>query len=258
MEQVRQLVCEERKQLPCLGVRKLYFKLQPAFRSLGLKLGRDKLFAWVGDFGLLIKPRRRYVQTTMSKHHLRKYPNLVKELPVTLPEQVWVSDITYLKTLGGTCYLNLVTDAFSRKIVGYAVAGNMEAVSMSPALAMALKEKQTDTPTIHHSDRGLQYCSGHYVSLATGNGMKMSMTQNADPYENALAERMNRTLKEEFGLGKTLANLQQAKELVKQAVELYNNHRPHLSLQMNTPNAVHQQQVMKNKVPACLTQTGTF
>lgn len=246
MEQVRQLVCQERKLLPRLGVRKLYSKLEPKFRSLGLKLGRDKLFAWISAFDLLIKPRRRFVQTTMSKHHLRKYPNLVKELPVTMPEQVWVSDITYLKTLQGTCYLNLVTDAFSRKIVGYAVAANMEAVTMSRALEMALKQKQTSNATIHHSDRGLQYCSNHYVSLATGSGMQMSMTQNADPYENALAERMNRTLKEEFGLGKTLANLGQAQQLVKQAVALYNNYRPHLSLHMNTPQKVHQE-----KIPAC-------
>jgi putative transposase len=246
MEQVRQLVCQERKLLPRLGVRKLYYKLEPKFRSLGLKLGRDKLFAWVGAFDLLIKPRRRYVQTTMSKHHLRKYPNLVKGLPVTAPEQVWVSDITYLKTLQGTCYLNLVTDAFSRKIVGYAVAATMEAVTMSKALEMALKQKQTHTQTIHHSDRGLQYCSSHYVSLATGRGMKMSMTQDSDPYENALAERMNRTLKEEFGLGNTLANLKQVKEMVNEAVELYNNQRPHLSLQMKTPGQVHQ----KN-IPAC-------
>lgn len=251
MEQVRQLDCEQRQLLPCLGVRKLYFKLEPAFRSRGLKLGRDKLFAWVGAFDLLVKPRRRYVQTTMSRHHLRKYPNLVKDLPVTMPEQVWVSDITYLKTRQGTCYLNLVTDAFSRKIVGYAVAANMEAVTMGCALEMALKQKQTHTGTIHHSDRGLQYCSNHYVSLATGSGMRMSMTQDSDPYENALAERMNRTLKEEFGLGNTLANLGQAEKLVKQAVVLYNNYRPHLSLHMNTPQKVHQKQVSKQKIPAC-------
>ena len=253
MAQVRQLVSEERKLLPRLGTRKLYFKLKPKLSKLGLKLGRDKLFLWLREFDLLIKPGRRYVQTTMSKHHLRKYPNLVKGLLLTAPEQVWASDITYLKTLQGTCYLNLVTDAFSRKIVGYAVNHNMEAVSMSLALEMALKGKQTDAATIHHSDRGLQYCSGHYVSLVSVNKMKMSMTQNADPYENALAERMNRTLKEEFGLGKTLANLEQATELVKQAVELYNNHRPHLSLQMNTPQKVHQ---IKN--PGLLLQTGTM
>lgn len=238
--------------MPRLGTRKLYHKLQPELRAQCIKLGRDKLFTWISEFDLLIKPRRRYMQTTNSKHHLHKYPNLVKELSLTAPEQVWASDITYIKTLQGTCYLNLVTDAFSRKIVGYTVAANMEAMSMSRALKMALKQKQTKAETIHHSDRGLQYCSNHYVSLAMKGNMKMSMTQDSDPYENALAERMNRTLKEEFGLGSTLANVEQVEELVKQAVELYNNHRPHLSLQMKTPQQVHQQQqVSKVKIPAC-------
>jgi len=242
---VRQLVCEERKRLPRLGTRKLYFSLQPVFRSLGLKLGRDKLFGLLKEEGLLIRPRRRYVQTTMSKHHLRKYPNLVKELSLSGIEQVWVSDITYIKTSEGTCYLNLVTDAWSRKIVGYSLSATMDAVSMGLALKMALKQKQTSAATIHHSDRGLQYCSSHYVGLASRGQMKMSMTQESDPYENALAERMNRTLKEEFGLGQTLKNKDQAQEMVKQAVELYNNYRPHLSLQMKTPQQVHQ------KIPAC-------
>ena len=237
------MVCQQRKLLPRLGTRKLYHKLAPAFRSLGIKLGRDKLFLWMKEFELLIRPGRRYVQTTFSRHHLRKYPNLVKELTLSAPEQVWVSDITYIRTLEGTCYLNLVTDAFSRKIVGHALAANMEAVSMSQALKMALKEKQTAKATIHHSDRGLQYCSNHYVKLATENKMRMSMTQDSDPYENALAERMNRTLKEEFGLGNTLTHLRQAQQLVKQAVELYNNHRPHLALQMRTPQQVHQEKI---------------
>lgn len=248
---MRQLVCQERKLLPRLGTRKLYFKLQPALRGLGLKLGRDKLFACMREFGLLLRPKRRYVQTTMSNHHLRKYPNLVKGLRLTAPEQVWASDITYVKTRQGTCYVNLVTDAFSRRIVGYAAAANMEAVSMGKALRMALKEKQTETDTIHHSDRGLQYCSAHYVGLATERGLRMSMTQDSDPYENALAERMNRTLKEEFGLGNTLDDLQQVELLLKQAVELYNHHRPHLALMMRTPQQVHQE-----KIPACLNKPG--
>lgn len=225
--------------MPRLGTRKLYFKLEPAFRGLGLKLGRDKLFRLLGEEDMLIRPRRRYVQTTMSRHHLRKYPNLVKGLELTAPEQVWVSDITYIKTVEGTCYLNLVTDAWSRKIVGYALSATMDAVSMGVALQMDLKEKKTCAATIHHSDRGLQYCSSHYVGLASKGKMRMSMTQDSDPYENALAERMNRTLKEEFGLGKTLKNKEQAKEMVNQAVNLYNNIRPHLSLQMKTPQQLH-------------------
>lgn len=204
------------------------------------------------EFGLLIGPKKRYVQTTFSRHHLRKYPNLVKGLPLTHPEQVWASDITYVKTRQGTCYVNLVTtDAFSRRIVGYTAAADMEAVSMGRALVMALSAKQTAAGTIHHSDRGLQYCSRHYVGLAIERGLRMSMTQNSDPYENALAERMNRTLKEEFGLGGTLENLGQVKLLLAQAVELYNNHRPHLVLNMKTPQQVHQE-----KIPACLNKPG--
>lgn len=237
--------------MPRLGTRKLYFKLQPTLRGLGLKLGRDKLFACMKKFGLLICPKRRYVQTTMSRHHLRKYPNLTKGLALTHAEQVWASDITYVKTRQGTCYVNLVTDAFSRRVMGYTAAANMEAVSMGKALEMALKEKQTTIATIHHSDRGLQYCSAHYVGLATAKGLRMSMTQDSDPYENALAERMNRTLKEEFGLGNTLENLEQVALLLKQAVELYNTQRPHLALNMKTPQQVH-----KEKIPACLNKPG--
>jgi transposase InsO family protein len=245
--QVKSLVAAQRKSLSRLGTRKLYFKLQPAFRAQGIKVGRDKLFKWMKEFGLLIWPRRRYVQTTMSRHNLRKYPNLIKDLKLETCEQVWVSDITYIKTQEGTCYLNLVTDAYSRRIMGYALEPNMEAASMMKALKMAFRQRlYPENETIHHSDRGKQYCSNKYVALATGNKMKMSMTQDSDPYENALAERMNRTLKEEFGLGKTLKNRQQAETLVKEAVDLYNNHRPHLSLQMKTPQQVHQL-----KIPAC-------
>lgn len=250
-QQVRGLVCEQRKLLPRLGTRKLYHTLQPAFRSLGIRLGRDKLFGWMREFDLLLRPGR-YVQTTMSRHHLYKYPNLVKGLLLTHPEQVWASDITYVRTRQGTCYVNLVTDAYSRKIMGYTVAANMESVSMSRALVMALNAKQSTAATIHHSDRGLQYCSRHYVGLATERGLRMSKTQHSDPYENALAERMNRTLKEEFGLGNTLDNLEQVKLLLRQAVELYNQKRPHLALKMKTPQQVHQE-----KIPACLNKPGS-
>lgn len=192
---------------------------------------------------MLILPKRRYVQATMSKHWLRKYPNLVKDIKAGRPDEVWVSDITYLKTDEGNCYLNMVTDAYSRKIMGYAVADNMEAVQMKKAFQMAVKNRKTGSITdlIHHSDRGLQYCSAEYISIAAANKIKMSMTENGDPYENALAERMNRTLKEEFGLGKVLKSKIHAKILVDEAVNLYNNYRPHLSLQMKTPECVYQQ-----------------
>ena len=143
----------------------------------------------------------------------KKVSNLIKDITVNRPDRVWVSDITYLKTDQGNCYLNLVTDAYSRKIMGYAIADNMETAQMKKALQMAIKNRTSkNQELIHHSDRGLQYCSAEYIAIANSNQIQVSMTQNGDPYENALAERMNRTLKEEFGLGQTLTTKTQAKK----------------------------------------------
>ena len=197
-------------------------------------------------YGLQIIPRRRYIQTTMSKHWLRKWPNIIKDIQIKHSDQVWVSDITYLKTEQGNCYLNMITDAYSRKIVGYAVADNMETESMITALKMATSNKQyCAIPTIHHSDRGLQYCSQEYENLAAKNNIRLSMTENSDPYENALAERMNRTIKEEFGMDKKLKTRQQVYQLIEESIFLYNNKRPHLALKMKTP-----EQVYKTTIPA--------
>ena len=184
------------------------------------------------------------MQTTNSKHFLRRYPNLVKGLTITRPEQVWVSDITYIKTDEGNCYLNMVTDAYSRKIMGYAIADKMENQSMKQAYEMALKQRTyPQSSLIHHSDRGLQYCSFDYVALSIDNYVQISMTENGDPYENALAERMNRTLKEEFGLGRRLPSKQQAIRVMDEAIQLYNSKRPHWALKMNTPQNVHLQKI---------------
>lgn len=192
-------------------------------------------------YGLLIKPQRRYIQTTMSKHWLRKWPNIIKNLTINEPDQVWVSDITYIKTKEGNCYLNMLTDAYSRKIVGYAIADNMETESMLVALKMAAMQKKNKLiSTIHHSDRGVQYCSKEYAAIINQNYMRLSMTQNSDPYENALAERMNRTIKEEFGMNKILKSKSQAFLLVQESVSLYNNYRPHLALKLKTPTEVYQ------------------
>ena len=238
------MVDKERKQMPRLGTRKIYHRIKPELKSAGLKVGRDKLFAWMREYGLLVQPRKRYVQTTMSKHWMRKYPNLVKDTVITKPEQVWVSDITYIKTEEGNCYLNMITDAYSRKIVGYVLEDNMEAVHMVKALRMALRNKEDkQSETIHHSDRGSQYCSQDYVEVAINNYIKMSMTENGDPYENALAERMNRTIKEEFGLDTIVKTKAQVMQVVKESVELYNNYRPHLALKMKTPAEVHQTKI---------------
>ncbi len=239
--EVLTLVHAERKMLPMLGGKKLYVMISPSLQARSLKIGRDKLFTLLSKYDLLIKNKKKYISTTNSKHWLRKYPNMIKTLKATKPEEIWVSDITYVKTDEGTCYLNLVTDAFSRKIMGYSIADNMTAEAMKTAYETAISQRYYSHPLIHHSDRGLQYCSDDYVQLSTGANITISMTENGDPYENALAERMNRILKEEFGLGRLLPTRQQAFQLAAEAVELYNNRRPHWSLKMKTPKSVHLQ-----------------
>lgn len=241
---VKALVDQQRKVLPRVGTRKLYHLIGDELRAQALKVGRDGLFTLMRHYGLQIRPRRRYVQTTMSKHWMRKWPNIVKGKVVQRPDEVWVSDITYLKTTEGTMYLNMVTDAFSRRIVGYALAAHMETESMIEALKMALEQrKDPQQPTIHHSDRGLQYCSKEYVKLSAANNVQLSMTQNGDPYENALAERMNRTIKEEFGMDGTVKTKDQLRQLVAEAIHLYNSKRPHLALNMKTPEEVYHKKI---------------
>jgi len=233
------MVDDQRRILSRVGTRKLHYLISEQLAMEHIKFGSDKLFTLMKRHGLLIQPIRRYVQTTMSRHWLRKWPNLMKTALIEKPDTVWVSDITYIKTLQGNCYLNMVTDAYSRKIVGYAVDTTMEAESMVMALKMAVRQKKNNVSTIHHSDRGLQYCSKEYVDTANANNIRLSMTENSDPYENALAERMNRTIKEEFGLGRILLDIQQVKALIKEAVKLYNTVRPHLALKMLTPEDVY-------------------
>ena len=241
------MVQNERKLLPGVGGRKIKYLIQPQLEKNNISFGRDKLFKLMRENNLLIKPRRRYIQTTNSKHWMRKYPNIAKDLKITMPEQLWVSDITYLKTEEGNSYLSLVTDAFSRKIMGYCIADDMQAATTAKALKMAIENRLYNHPVIHHSDRGLQYCSQEYVSLATDNNISMSMTEQADPYENALAERMNRTIKEEFCLDQVMANKKQTIQAVKEAIELYNNYRPHQSLSLQTPNQQHQKSTNTNR-----------
>ena len=225
--------------MPRIGTRKLYYLIKDKLDSLSIRFGRDKLFALLKEYGLLIKPQRRYIQTTMSRHLLRKWPNLIKNITIEEPNQVWVIDITYIKTEQGNCYLNMVTDAYSRKIVGYAVDDTMEKASMIKALEMATKSRSSQCQTIHHYDRALQYCSKEYVEMKANNNIRLSMTENGDPYENALAKRMNRTTKEEFGLNRKLLNEHQVKQLIDESIPLYNCKRPHLVLGMKTPNQLH-------------------
>ncbi|NDK57742.1 IS3 family transposase [Pontibacter fetidus] len=236
---VREMVQQLRRQLPRVGTRKLHYLLSTQLQQQGIKLGRDGLFDFLRQEHLLICPRHSYTKTTHSKHWLKKHPNLVKELAVERAEQVFVSDITYIKSRQRTHYLSLVTDAFSRRIMGYALSDDLSAESVGKALKMAVKERRTTLPLIHHSDRGLQYCSEHYQRILRKHGIQPSMTDGYDCYQNALAERMNGILKEEFLLY-PCNNRQELETLVKQAVESYNTRRPHLSLKMCTPQQVHQ------------------
>jgi transposase InsO family protein len=243
-EAIKNLVDRERKQLPRIGTRKLYYLIKEDLRNQGLKVGRDKLFSLMRLYGLQINPRRRYTQTTMSKHWLRKWPNIIKDKDIVNQDQVWVSDITYIKTQEGNCYLNMITDAYSRRIMGYAIEENMETESMIEALRMAIGQRQNPLiPTIHHSDRGLQYCSKEYVNAEVKNNIRLSMTENGDPYENALAERMNRTIKEEFGMDRKMKSKELVKKLVEESIFLYNNKRPHLALNMKTPDQVYYEKI---------------
>lgn len=246
-ERIISLVLRERKLLPRLGTRKIYHRIKASLLAHGLKIGRDKLFALMQRYDFLLKPRRRYVQTTFSRHWMRKYPNLVKHQQITRPEQVWVSDITYIKTEEGNSYLTMITDAYTRRIMGYKMSKTMEASASREALQMAINNRSYKGTLIHHSDRGLQYCSKEYVELAESHGISMSMTEQSDPYENALAERMNRTIKEEFGLNEIIKDHKQARLIMEQAVLLYNTQRPHLALDYNTPEQVH-----KEKIPAAI------
>ena len=194
---VKELVCKERKQLPRLGTRKLYRLIKPQLQARGIKCGRDKLFRYLKELDLLVKQRKFNTQTTFSNHWMRKYPNIVKGKYIEYPEQVWVSDITYLRTDEGYCYLSMVTDAYSRKIMGYNISDSMSADECVKALKMAIKERAYPAQMIiHHSDRGLQYCSKEYVETALDANIELSMTESSSPYDNALAERMNRTIAE--------------------------------------------------------------
>ena len=239
LDRIRPLIVEKRMRMPRLGTRKLYHLLSGQFNALGVKLGRDALFSYLREKKMLIKPLKSYTKTTDSKHWLKKYPNLVKELVPSRIEEVFVSDITYVKTQQRTHYLSLVTDVFSRKIMGYQLSEDMGAENVAKALQMAIKNRKTDWPLIHHSDRGLQYCSGLYQSRLKDAGIQPSMTDGYDCYQNALAERINGILKQEF-LFETCTNGKELDQLVHESIQIFNQERPHLSLKMKTPNQIHE------------------
>ena len=226
-----------------MGTRKLYELLERFMIMHGIKMGRDALFDLLAANAMLVRKRKRRIQTTYSSHWLRKYPNLVREFIPKSINQLWVSDITYWKINANThLYISLITDAYSRKIVGYNVAETMEAVQSIRALQMALASLGGDARPLqltHHSDRGIQYCSTKYVKLLQDKGIKISMTENGDPLENAIAERVNGIIKEEYLDYYTTNGLKEAKNNLVTAITLYNNERPHMSIENFTPNQLH-------------------
>lgn len=238
LQQVRDLVVTERRLMPRVGTRKLYYLLEDKFKTGGIKIGRDALFSFLKSENLLVRRRKSYTKTTWSKHWLHKHPNLLKELSPQRPEQVWVSDITYVPTRKGNSYLSLVTDAYSRKIVGYHLSEDMKTENVAKALLMAIKHRKTKLPLIHHSDRGLQYCAAEYQQLLNNDNITASMTNGYDCYQNALAERINGILKDEF-LIQTYTP-EQLSKVVEQSIKIYNSYRPHLSLKYKTPNFIHE------------------
>ncbi|UUI60062.1 IS3 family transposase [Aeromonas salmonicida] len=239
--QVVRFVRQVRLRQPRVGTRKLHYLLQGQ-DDVWLKVGRDRLFQILAEHRLLVPPRRAYHKTTHSFHRFYRHPNLLKAGPEQVtpvaPEQVWVADITYLPARSGPLYLSLVTDAYSRKIVGHHVHEGMHAESVAMAFKKALKQRRGGEGLIHHSDRGVQYCSGLYQSLHERYGVRCSMTDGYDCYQNALAERVNGILKGELLL-QSPQDLAQAREMVREAVDIYNVERPHHALKYRTPDAVH-------------------
>jgi len=237
------MVIEIRTLMPRIGAKKLYYLLGNDLKTL--KIGRDKFIDILRANHLLIIPKRSYHITTNSHHRFRKYKNQVLDLQINQPEQVWVSDITYIRKREKPCYLSLITDAYSKKIVGYNVSDNLNTESSLVALRLALKQrKNKKMPLIHHSDRGIQYCSNECQKILHKNEIQPSMNQNSDPYENAVAERINGILKQEFYIDKHNKDLPIMKQIIKETVAIYNEKRPHLSNYMLTPNQMH----LQNKI----------
>jgi len=229
-----------RKEQPRLGTRKLYHLLSEANQLDEVKVGRDKFFNILRNNGLLVKRRRKHVQTTDSSHPYKKYPNLIKEYVPSGPEQIWVTDITYLSVIGGYVYLSLVTDYYSKRIMGYHVHPTLETNGPLEALKMALKNRiYPASKLIHHSDRGIQYCCHEYTGFLDKHQIQISMSAKGNPYENAVAERVNGILKSEFYLDRYFKNIVQVQQVVKETVPIYNQKRPHNSCGNLTPEQAH-------------------
>lgn len=234
-----ELVQEVRRLLPRLGGKKLYHLLKEDLQKVG-KIGRDKFFRILKNNGLLVTPKKSYTRTTNSFHCFRKWKNLIKELSLERVNQVWVSDITYIRTVNGFVYLFLITDLYSRKIVGWSLSNSLSIEGGLEALNIALSSrKDTSESLIHHSDRGIQYCCNDYVEKLQGANIAISMTEDNHCYENAVAERVNGILKDEFYLDTTFNSFEQALCATASGIKNYNDKRPHFSLDLRTPSQVH-------------------
>lgn len=239
-ELVIKRVLQIRKSHRRMGGRKMYDKLQEFMLCHQIKMGRDAFFDLLSANNLLVKRRRRKVYTTNSFHWLRKYPNLIKGYTPAAPNQLWVSDITYWKISSVFMYISLITDAYSHLIVGYQLAETLESVESVKALKMAISTLGgSHRSLIHHSDRGVQYCSAKYVEILKQNDINISMTENGDPRENPVAERINGILKDEYLLSENVSTKDQAKQELARSIELYNTDRPHMSISNMTPLMVH-------------------
>ncbi|WP_111310120.1 IS3 family transposase [Confluentibacter sediminis] len=236
---ILQEVLNIRKQLPRLGARKLHYVLDKRLLSHDITIGRDYLFNLLSEHNLLVRQRKRKAITTDSRHWMKKYGNLIKDMSITRPEQVWVSDITYIRMVNQWGYLSLITDAYSRKIMGHSFRMDLTAQGCIDALKMALDNKVYQEPMIHHSDRGSQYCSHQYVGLLLKNKTAISMTENGDPYENAIAERVNGIIKTEFNLHSSVLGFEKTQKYISQCIDNYNGLRPHASCDYMTPNQAH-------------------
>ena len=239
------MVRDVRKQLPALGTRTLFVVIKHQLEAEGLRIGRDRFFTLLRQHDLLIRPKGRHrVTTTNSNHWMKKYPNLIRALTVTRPNELWVADITYVRLEPEFRYLSLLTDAYSHKIVGYALSTGLETEGPLVALRQALRQRRPEAdgrhqPLIHHSDRGVQYCSKAYTDLLEEQQIQISMTEHGDPYENAIAERLNGILQYEFDLIDGFENHGQMVKQLNQAVRLYNDERPHASCDGLTPSRAH-------------------
>jgi len=233
-----------RKDNPGLGCAKLYLIVKKLFEETGCMPGRDAFIEMLRKHGLMVKMRRRKrYKTTDSNHNYRKYPNLIVGIIPFRPNQIWVSDITYVETEEGVCFLSLITDAYSHKIVGWSVGPTLETTYPLEALQMALEtiDEETAKNLIHHSDRGCQYCSAAYVEILKSHGISISMTQSGDPLENPVAERANGILKTEWLYKMTIATRDECRTVLERIIDFYNTQRPHMSIGMQTPTVAHTQ-----------------